>query len=1031
DTGRAAFDILVYLSLDGNLDTGDRTVGNEAVLLPLAPNDSILVKVPIQVPALLALGAYQWIAQLDVSGTIVESSESNNLGVGNPVHVVAPPPDLRIVSGPIGAIEVNLNGNYTIAIDFKNQGAGPTQNAFDVAVYLSSDSLLDAADVEVGRSTISDKIFENTSRSLQLSVVIPQTHPLGSYWWLAVVDAAGSVSESSETNNLGLGTVTEVVEKLSDLVVSSPPVGPNGVYRRGTYKVTTQIKNQGTGANTSEFDVVIFLSEDLVVGNGDDIRVGDFAVGSVLQPDSTRTVEISVTIPALQPYRSYHWVAVLDEAAFVAELSETNNALIGLSVSVVPSPPDLAVENVTSSTPVERGHVYDISLDVVNRGDGVTTGAFQVSLFLTADDSIGNQDDVRVGTATLTGLLAAGDRKTVKLSITIPSQQALGTYRLAAVADVGKIETEKDETNNTTFSSVPVDVVPSPPDLLFVTDPAGRERVFRGVIDTVAVQIRNQGIGDASGAFDVFVFLSSDGIADSSDVQVGSVRVAVPIASGQTIDVPIPVIVPPGQPLGTYRWWARLDANRALNESDETNNDRVGVVVSIVNFPADVTIYEEHAAPTRVARGGIYQVSVPVRNLGTGPAALGFQVEIYLSEDDRLDEADFLAGVRKYSESFDSGAQQTVQVSAAVPIDLPVASYRWIGRISVVGLQDESDASNNVRLGELVTFPVMAIEPSALDFGLVRVGEARSLSFEVLNGGTARLSFSMTVTDPSLSVKPQSVSDLPAGVPWTVTVTYAPVSESSLTGTVLIKSNDLEESTTIPLLGSGQIPETNRVRLGFGLDQSQPIGTSYPAFALEEITLSLSMDEVPLLQQATLVVAYDSLRLSYADSSWFPGGVFLNAAGSKVVRSEPGVLELGISSTEILGGGSGLLGQLRFITQRPFNDGQAASVSVRRMQHQLNEGAPASIEINSIVNIQYNLACWADIHGDSLVDITDFLTFVGAFDRSSSQPGWDTILPDRPAPQTPYRRFDGNLDGTVNLSDFLLFTQAFGKRCSR
>ena len=1031
DTIQTAFDILVYLSLDAVIDIGDRTVGTEALSAPLAPNDSVVVNVPVQVPALLTLGSYQWLALVDASGSVNESDENNNLGVGNAVQVVAPPADLLILSGPTSDTEVNLNGNYTVTLQFRNQGAGPTQNTFEVALYLSADSLHDSSDVEVGRSTVSDKIFENTTRTLQVSAIIPGTHPQGGFHWLAVVDVGGAEGETNELNNVGVGNVTQVVQKLADLVVSAPPQGPNGVFRRGTYTVTTQIKNQGTGTNTSDFDVVIYLSEDLVVGNNDDVRVGDVAVSTVLAVDSTLVVNVPVTIPALQGYRSYQWIAVVDEVGFVSELNESNNSLIGGAVSVVPSPPDLIVENVVAATPVERGNVYSVSLDVVNQGDGVTTGAFQVSLFMSADDSVGNGDDVRVGNATVTDLLNAGDRKAVGFSITIPSEQAVGTYRLIAVADAGGIETEADETNNASFASVPIDVVPSPPDLLFVTDPAGKERVFRGVIDTVMVQIRNQGIGDASSAFDVFVFLSADGVADSLDVQVGALRVEQPILAGETVEIAVPVVVLAEQALGTYRWWARLDANNALTESDETNNVRVGITATIVHFPPDMTIFEDITTPALVARGGIYSVSVPVRNIGTGPATLGYQVEVFLSEDDRLDDTDVSVGGRKYSDSFAAGAEQVAVVSASVPLELPVASYRWVARVSVVGLQDESDDGNNVRIGNTVTFPVMTIEPSALDFGVVRVGGSRSLSFEVLNGGTARLSFEIEALDPTIVVKPQSVTDLPPGVPWMVTVTYTPETSGNLATSLSINSNGTDGGEQVQLMGKAEVPLDGRVDLDFDLADGNQSKSTYRAFAQEQIAVSIEMTDVPQVQMATLLVHYDSLRLAVSDSSWTPQGLFAQAQSFETEVVSPGIVRLQVASDQPLQAGSGLLGVLRFTTTDAFKKDDVASVQVQQFQYQANDTSHVSLEVVAEAQVTFDLACWADIHGDSVVEINDFLTFIGAFDRTVSDEGWHTELENKPRPQTPYRRFDADGDGAVNLADFLLFTQAFGQRCSR
>jgi len=1032
DTVKTQFDVTVYLSADTLLDIGDRTVGDVAIASVIAQDDSFVVKIPVRVPSLLTLGAYKWLAKVDGANLITESNENNNVGIGNAVQVVAPPSDLVLLSGPTGPVEVNLNGNYTIALDFKNQGAGATQNAFEIAVFLSADSIRDSSDVEVGRSTVSDKVFENTSRTVQLSVVIPQSHTLGNFRWLAEIDVANAESESLETNNVRVGNAAVVVEKLADLIVSAPPSGPNGVFRRGNYNVTTQIKNQGTGTNTNNFDVVIYLSEDLVVGNSDDIRVGDAAIRDVLDVDSTRAVTVPVTIPALQAYRSYQWIAVVDAEGLVPELNEANNSLIGLAVSVVPSPPDLIIENVVGSTPVERSHVYGVQLDVVNQGEGVTTGAFQVSLLLTVDDSIGNADDVRVGNTTVTDILNAGDRRNLALSITIPSQQAIGTYHLVAVADASNIETETNETNNTTFSSVPVDVVPSPPDLIFVTDPTGKERVYRGVIDTVMVQIRNQGVGDANGAFDVFVFLSVDAIADTIDAQVGALRIENAIPAGQTIDVAIPIVVPPGQALGAYRFWARLDANRALNESDETNNERVGVAVTIVNFPPDMTIYDEIVTPSLVARGGVYQISVPVRNLGTGPASLGFQVEIYLSEDERLDTTvDILAGGRKFSDSFSAGAEQVALVPVSIPLELPTANYRWIARVAVVGLQDESDASNNIRPGNAVLFPVMTVEPAGLNFGTVRVGASRSLTFEVLNGGTARLSFDIETSDPNITVKPKSVVDLPPGVPWKVTVTYTPTSAGEISSSLDINSNDPEGGGRVAISGRGEVPVAGRMFLDFDMTEGNQEKNQYQAFAHESVGVSIVMNDVPALTQATMVVHYDSLKLSFVDSSWVPQGLFLEATTSLVQSVGSGVLVLQVSSESGFLGGTGLLGQLRFHTLPSFVQGDVAGISIQQFHYQLGDSSDVSMEVASEASIQFGLACWADIHGDSLVDINDFITFIGAFDHSISDPGWATELANFPTPKTPYRRFDANGDGVINLSDFLLFTQAFGQRCVR
>ena len=61
------------------------------------------------------------------------------------------------------------------------------------------------------------------------------------------------------------------------------------------------------------------------------------------------------------------------------------------------------------------------------------------------------------------------------------------------------------------------------------------------------------------------------------------------------------------------------------------------------------------------------------------------------------------------------------------------------------------------------------------------------------------------------------------------------------------------------------------------------------------------------------------------------------------------------------------------------------------------------------------------IPGLGLIISIIVITFIGAIDHSVSDPGWASELANLPAPKTPFQRFDGNADGVVNLSDFLLF----------
>jgi hypothetical protein len=746
-------------------------------------------------------------------------------------------------------------------------------------------------------------------------------------------------------------------------------------------------------------------------------------------------ISVPVTIPALQPYRSYRWIVVVDDVEVIKELDETNNALIGQAVSVVPSPADLTIENPSGPTTVVRGGVYQASLEVANVGAGPTTGAFQVSVFLSVDDSVGNGDDVRVGGYTVTGVLTGGSRQSLSLLLTVPSEQAFGTFRLFAVADVGGIEAESNELNNSRRFNVPIDVVPAPPDLIVVTDPTGPLKLFRGIPDTVVVSVRNQGQGAVLSPFQVFVYISNDTTTNSGDAKVGQVRITQVIDIGQTLVVRVPVVVEANQALGVYRWWAHADAGLELVESDETNNLRLGVAVNVVHFPADLTLFDVFTAPDQVARGGVYSVQVPVRNSGDGPAESGFQVAIFLSTDQLLDGGDVLAGGRKFVEALAPGQQQNVVIPVVIPQNLPVGNYRWIAQVLPVGLQEEANVNNNIQLGNAVTFPVLAISPDSLSFGLVRLDESVVQTFDILNGGTGNLSFQITSSSSQVVVKPESVENLPPGVLWPVTVTFLPETEGDFRGLLTLSSKGSTDDVHMVIRGQAVRPQKDRISLDFNVLQNNQHVVSKVVRMRQTVAVEVYVQDMPHVLSARVLVHYDSLKLAYVPTGWIAGDLMAGASQVFAKQIKPGILELNVSGDgAVMGGGSGLLGQVQFETLPAIRGGteteRSARVGVQQMAYVTNAGVADSVQVLANAAVVYDPVAWADFDGNGHVNFTDFLYFRVAFDKRLADAGWATVLPEYPEPQTPYYRYDGDNNGEVSLSDFVLFTTVFDQKYS-
>jgi Ca2+-binding RTX toxin-like protein len=84
-----------------------------------------------------------------------------------------------------------------------------------------------------------------------------------------------------------------------------------------------------------------------------------------------------------------------------------------------------------------------------NAGNEPTVLPFQYRLLLTRDTTLGNGDDVNLGTLTYSTSINALTNRTLEVSRTVPNGTAAGAYRLAIVLDTLNVFGEPDELNNT------------------------------------------------------------------------------------------------------------------------------------------------------------------------------------------------------------------------------------------------------------------------------------------------------------------------------------------------------------------------------------------------------------------------------------------------------------------------------------------------------------------------------------------------------------------------------------------------------
>jgi subtilase family serine protease len=185
-----------YLSANFALDAADVPLGSRAVAALASGGSetgSVVVTIPIETPT----GTYYVIGQADGTGSLSETSETNNTRISAAIRVG---PDL-LVSGLIVPTSVlNAGAAMVITDTTLNQGAGAA-SASSTAFYLSANTTLDGADTRLGSRTVGS-LAPGTAQAGSTTVTIPANTAPGTYYVLAQADGDLTVVETNEINNV-------------------------------------------------------------------------------------------------------------------------------------------------------------------------------------------------------------------------------------------------------------------------------------------------------------------------------------------------------------------------------------------------------------------------------------------------------------------------------------------------------------------------------------------------------------------------------------------------------------------------------------------------------------------------------------------------------------------------------------------------------------------------------------------------------------------------------------------------------------
>jgi subtilase family serine protease len=192
-----------YLSSNFTLDAGDVRLASARVVGPIAGGGAATATTNVTLPT-VAPGTWYLVARADDQAAVLETVETNNTRFAS----IAIGPDLDVItlSSPSTATAGTSVG---VSDTVKNLGRD-TAGASVTRFYLSLDYSFDGSDVLIGQRSLPE-LPDSVTNMGSATLALP-TSASGRYYLIAVADGAGTVAESSESNNV-----------LSKLITINPP----------------------------------------------------------------------------------------------------------------------------------------------------------------------------------------------------------------------------------------------------------------------------------------------------------------------------------------------------------------------------------------------------------------------------------------------------------------------------------------------------------------------------------------------------------------------------------------------------------------------------------------------------------------------------------------------------------------------------------------------------------------------------------------------------------------------------------------
>lgn len=752
DTRISNWQDVIFVSNHDEFDANARvlkTIPHNGLLLP---DSSYSTTTTVTVPSEMYGTAYFYVYTDYYDQVYEHVGRYNNVSRSDSVNIILSPPADLVPRNILADRTVSTGATFNFSYEVHNQGAGePNHSSWRDLCYLSADSNSITNAVQIADDWHYNGLNAGGSYAVQHSIALPSHLTQGTYYLFVQADAQNEVFEyTMEDNNLAR-FVQPVAVLQPDLQI--PTLNVADILHAGAEaSVAYRLANTGDGAVVNcDVKDGFYLSQSPDGSNA--TQLPQFTSETWLNAHDSTTKYQNVMLPSDLQDGTYYLFARtnIDNALNEANVDNNRSPIRQVYVNHQQLP-DLVITSVTVPDTLTAGASATFTATIFNQGEQTATLnnlSFQLSSAATPNDIQSTTESVSTGSPSL----AVGESTTVTMTIRIsPAVNNPAPFTLT----VNPNHTVSESSYSNNGYAFAHNVQPYPFDLA-VTDLDAPGQIVSGEYINVEWAVQNQGLvpthslpmfmlvnlqvvsfrsSNMSQPWHDHIYLSSDTLLDSNDVQIGSYTRNHTLLAGDSYTANLNCRIPVASD-GNYYVLVVSDATHVTFDSQRANNVKARPIAVTQSSLPDLQM-DSLVAPNLLATGETCQIRYTVSNRGEHATHDNQWTDaLYLNNTPSLQNA-ILLGSGIHDGQLDTNSSYTGLIGVTIP-------NAWEGACYLIGYTDATDQiyeMNNID-NNLFVLPVSVTRPLPCDLTVlppdfppsVNVGEDVQISWTLRNVG--------------------------------------------------------------------------------------------------------------------------------------------------------------------------------------------------------------------------------------------------------------------------------------------------------